>query len=429
MHYRETGSAAGDNGERLLDDACDDLSADILREIFFHAPTAMILVEPDSGQPIAASEQALALFGLAGRSADAIRVQEFWEDPDERQRFLAAVQQAPVRGWRIRMRGADGKGFWARVSARLLQLQGRPAVLSAVTDVSDMVAAEEVLHRTQQTLGTLLEASPFPLIVTRLDDGVIRYCNQKAADMFETPVSGLIGHTAPEFYVNRSDRASFIEKLRESGRIEGFIGRLRTSTGEPFWAMLSAHTLELNGEQVFMVAFADVSRQKAKEAELESLAFRDGLTNAYNRRYFMEALQAELARAERLGRQPCVALIDIDHFKELNDSHGHQAGDQVLKEFTALAQGMLRRSDVLARYGGEEFALMLPETRLAEAVVIVDRIRESTVHHVFGGEHRISISAGVAEAGAGSGGELLRTADTALYNAKRSGRNRVEAAP
>src|SRR5690606_21722171 len=179
------------------------------------------------------------LFGLAGQPAASIRMQDFWDDADERQRFLAAVRGDQVRGWRIRMRRSDDSRFWARVSARLVTINGRDAVLSAVTDVSDIVAAEEVLHRTQQTLSTLLEASPFPLIVTRLDNGVIRYCNQKAPDMFETPLSGLIGHTAPEFYVNPEDRISFVERLRENGRVEGFIASLRTQGGEPFWAMLN----------------------------------------------------------------------------------------------------------------------------------------------------------------------------------------------
>ncbi|HLT75913.1 MAG TPA: diguanylate cyclase [Ferrovibrio sp.] len=417
-----------DSGTRLLAEAYGDLSTDVLRELFFHAPTALILVDAASGCPVAASEQALALFGLAGQPAASIRMQDFWDDADERQRFLAAVRGDQVRGWRIRMRRSDDSRFWARVSARLVTINGRDAVLSAVTDVSDIVAAEEMLHRTQQTLSTLLEASPFPLIVTRLDNGVIRYCNQKAADMFETPLSGLIGHTAPEFYVNPEDRISFVERLRENGRVEGFIASLRTQGGEPFWAMLSAKTLELNGEPVFMVAFADVTRQKAKEEELATLAFRDSLTNAYNRRYFMEALQAELLRAERSGAYPAVAMIDIDHFKRLNDSRGHEAGDRVLKEFTALAQGMLRKSDVLARYGGEEFALMLPETTLADAVVIVDRIREATGAHTFSEEYRISISAGVAVARNICSAELIKAADAALYCAKREGRNRVKTA-
>src|SRR5690606_4408045 len=175
-------------------------------------------------------------------------------------------------------------------------------------DVSDTVAAEEVLNRTQKTLLTLLEASPYPLIVTRLDTGVIRYCNQKAADMFETPLSGLLGHTAPEFYVNPADRNAFVDKLRDVGKVEGFVAKLRTPNGQPFWAMLSAKTLELNGEPVFLVAFADVTHQKHKEEELEHLAFKDGLTNAYNRRYFVEAAQIELGRAERNRQQPAVAL-------------------------------------------------------------------------------------------------------------------------
>ncbi|HEX7029103.1 MAG TPA: diguanylate cyclase [Gammaproteobacteria bacterium] len=424
-------SRNGETGHYALRQSHLALSDDSLRDLFYLAPTAMLLTDLDEARPLAANQHALDLFRISNERTDSVMAAEFWEDAADRERFVKqAAAAGHVREYRARLRKADGKVFWGLVSATLIDHHGRRALMSSIADVSDTVAAEEVLNRTQKTLMTLLEAAPFPLIVTRLDNGMIRYCNQKAADMFETPLGGLLGHAAPEFYVNPADRTSFVEKLRSVGKVEGFIAQLKTPSGEPFWAMLSAKTLELNGEPVFLVAFADVTRQKHKEEELENLAFKDGLTNAYNRRYFVEAARIELGRAERNRQPPAVALIDLDHFKQVNDNFGHEVGDNVLQKFVALVRGMLRKTDILARYGGEEFVVLFPETDLETACDIADRIRATV------GEHRfptgttastITFSAGVAVAEPGEEcSALVARADELLYDAKRAGRNRIE---
>lgn len=180
-------------------------------------------------------------------------------------------------------------------------------------------------------------------------------------------------------------------------------------------------------------SFADVTRQKTKEEELESLAFKDVLTDAYNRRYFIEAAQIELARSARSERRPAIALLDIDHFKRVNDTWGHDTGDEVLREFAKVVGGLLRKPDILARYGGEEFAVLLPETDVATARDIIERIRGVVSNHIFGCKDAnvsVTFSAGIAssgEDGSSSYRMLLRAADRALYSAKRGGRNCIHA--
>ena len=401
------------------------LTDDVLRDIFYFAPTAMVLADIETARPIAANRHAFRLLGVPPDNGRDLRTSDFWDDTNERDEFIRQVLESGfVRGHRARLRRFNGEAFWARISSTRLEFEGKPAVMSSITDVSDAVAMEEVLHRTQQTLNTLLEAAPFPLVVTRLDTGVVRYCNRKAAELFEVAVTSLVGHTAPEFYVDPTDRTWFVDKLQETGSVEGFVALLKTGTGEPFWAILNARTLDLNGEPVFMVAFVDVTRQKKKEAELEHLAFMDGLTDAYNRRYFMEAGRLELARAERNGQQSSLALIDIDHFKRLNDTRGHDAGDQVLREFVTLVQSHLRKADVFARYGGEEFAILFPETDLETARGVLERIRAAVADHVFFADSRVTFSGGVVRAKAGDKlhAQML-AADRVLYEAKGAGRN------
>ncbi|RLB52583.1 MAG: GGDEF domain-containing protein [Deltaproteobacteria bacterium] len=164
--------------------------------------------------------------------------------------------------------------------------------------------------------------------------------------------------------------------------------------------------------------------------EIYRLTTVDGLTNVYNKRYFMENLEREMSRASRYDRQLSLLIFDIDHFKQINDTYGHLAGDHVLKRLAAVVMENIRREDFLARYGGEEFAIILPEIDRPNAVVMAEKIRrlvEASDFSFEGTEISLTISVGVAtiEDQASDAVDLIRQADGNLYQAKRSGRNKV----
>jgi diguanylate cyclase (GGDEF)-like protein len=163
------------------------------------------------------------------------------------------------------------------------------------------------------------------------------------------------------------------------------------------------------------------------------LMTRDGLTEAYNRQAFDQALGREAARAVRYERPLGLLLFDIDHFKAINDQYGHMAGDEVLRQLASLVSRNIRQEDVFARIGGEEFALLVPEGNLWACRDAAERLRElvETTPFEFEGQLlRITCSFGVAQLGReDASGELLRkSADERLYLAKGAGRNRVVAA-
>jgi diguanylate cyclase (GGDEF)-like protein len=183
------------------------------------------------------------------------------------------------------------------------------------------------------------------------------------------------------------------------------------------------------GRTIFKVLHGD-SVESAYHEEVFRLSTTDGLTQVLNRRYFMEQLGRELARARRYHRPLGLILLDVDHFKQVNDEHGHLAGDHLLKQLAALLRGNLRQEDLIGRYGGEEFVVALPEidgegaTRLAEKV---RRLVQDARPRFEEDEIPVTVSVGVtaladdmddAEA-------LLRAADERVYQAKRDGRNRV----
>jgi diguanylate cyclase len=167
-------------------------------------------------------------------------------------------------------------------------------------------------------------------------------------------------------------------------------------------------------------------------AELDQaslLAHNDYLTGALNRRGMEEALEREFSRSDRGGSAICIALMDVDHFKRLNDSLGHEAGDTALAHLAKVTRDALRPTDVLARYGGEEFVIILPETDLEEGKRVMARVQRELTRNFFLHKNErvlITFSAGVAERRAEETADLtLKRADMALYEAKHSGRNRV----
>ncbi len=165
--------------------------------------------------------------------------------------------------------------------------------------------------------------------------------------------------------------------------------------------------------------------------EIYRLTTIDGLTQAYNKRYFLETLARELNRAMRYDRALALAMFDIDHFKKINDTYGHLAGDHVLRELATLVTQAIRRDDVFSRYGGEEFSLIYPEVDLKGAALACEKVRSRVETHQFTFNNQnipVTISMGVRALVHGENVDathFIADADAKLYQAKQSGRNRV----
>jgi diguanylate cyclase (GGDEF)-like protein len=173
-------------------------------------------------------------------------------------------------------------------------------------------------------------------------------------------------------------------------------------------------------------------RMEESNELLMELAIRDGLTGLFNHRHFKEVLETELTRAARYKRPLCLIMMDVDHFKIYNDTHGHPAGDEVLRTLADLIKSRLRDVDSSARYGGEEFVALLPETDWKNGKIVAEDIRAQMENYPFKGREsqplgKVTVSFGVAEfpADAADAVSLIKKADEALYRAKDSGRNQV----
>jgi diguanylate cyclase (GGDEF)-like protein/PAS domain S-box-containing protein len=205
--------------------------------------------------------------------------------------------------------------------------------------------------------------------------------------------------------------------------------RYRHAWGHYVWVLITVSVVrDVQGGAIhFIKQVQDISERKERALQLEYLVDHDFLTGLYNRRWFERELAREVERASRYGTPGAVLLIDLDHFKDINDTLGHKAGDDLLKGVAGLLKRRARQADVLARLGGDEFALLLPQTPAAHAEIVADEIVKSLNRRMAanaGESVVITASVGVALSDGLTDTELLAYADLAMYEAKAAGRNR-----
>jgi diguanylate cyclase (GGDEF)-like protein/PAS domain S-box-containing protein len=288
---------------------------------------------------------------------------------------------------------------------------------------------EARLRHSEENMRMLFEVLPVVVVLTRLSDQRVLLTNPRANDLFEISGSDVVGVYAPDYWVNPADRERLRERLKKEGRVDNFEAELKTKGGRRFPALVSGQLLTFEGEPALLVSAVDVTEQKTVEARLRELATTDTLTGWPNRRHFLDMAANDFARAERYGRSISLAMIDIDHFKDVNDRHGHDAGDAVLRAIGDTFRRTLRKSDLPGRLGGEEFGIVFIETSAGEAAAVTERlaraVAETVVQH-DGAPISVTISAGVVERRPAETLEsALKRADDALYVAKNEGRNRV----
>jgi diguanylate cyclase (GGDEF)-like protein/PAS domain S-box-containing protein len=328
--------------------------------------------------------------------------------------------------------------FVARVIEASDRLRAERTLGQYRDHVDELTRVEQALRRSGENLRMVLGAAPVALVLTRLRDQHVVLANERCAALFEVPLADVVGQRTRDYYVTPEERDKVIGTLVEQGQLDAVLVRLRKRGGAEFWAEMSARIVEVDGQRCSLVGIFDVTAQKDLEEQLRALATLDSLTGAANRRHFVELAEREHERSLRAGSPLSLCLLDADHFKNINDHFGHVAGDHVLSAIAQAARCALRTSDVLGRLGGEEFALLLPDTDLAGALVVAERVRAAVAATEVQGREvrlagpqasiRVTVSVGVAERRGNEPIEpLLKRADRALYAAKDLGRDRVQA--
>jgi diguanylate cyclase (GGDEF)-like protein/PAS domain S-box-containing protein len=262
-------------------------------------------------------------------------------------------------------------------------------------------------------------------------EGIIHYASSSAQEQIGCAPELLVGQSAANL-VDPQDRVAVIaahrRALLQPGSVQKVEFRPLVSADAFEWCeMVTRALFDERGEPSGVVStIRDISRHKARQHALQQVAARDSLTGADSRRAFLDKLDSEIARAAT-GARSSLLLIDIDHFKSVNDRYGHGAGDQVLTAFVERLRPGLRGGDSIGRLGGEEFAILLADSDVRRSARVCERLRALAAEPVTVGPGQaisITFSAGlVALDGGADRSALLEAADKALYEAKHSGRN------
>lgn len=275
----------------------------------------------------------------------------------------------------------------------------------------------------------LLAETSTDIILNLNVNGTIRFVSPSIRQLGGYDPAELIGRDASVLIAPEhidEVRAAHVRTLAQRGEPVSYEYLGVTRSGALRWFETHARAI-FNGGRVdgTVSVIRDISARKAVEEQLAEDALTDPLTRLPNRRAFVQSLAQHRLRGD--ATPGCVALFDIDHFKRVNDTHGHAAGDCVLQNFAAVAARQLRGNDVIARLGGEEFAVLLPGADLQQAQAVCERVRKAVAEastHYGAATIRVTVSGGVALID-GEGEATLNAADEALYRAKTSGRNRL----
>jgi|GEM_PF-1667000 len=406
-----------------------------------------------------------------------------WVDPDERGEVVRQLKQnGEVRNMEARFRHKNGSVLYAQTSMRAFVYEGEMCLLTVATDISKQKAAEMIirqqnldLQRTMQELSASYEEveaiaedlreSQAKLIKAHEElqaqqeklaqseelyraifentgsasiiideDSVIRLANTEWSRLSAYRKEEIEGKMSIAEFIAPEDRErvmSYHFLRRTSPELSPSRYEFHFLKKDGGIGQVLCSTTMVPGTGRSIASLMDISEHKRLESELRTLATTDYLTGIYNRRTVMELGRQEFERARRYHEPLALLMMDIDHFKLVNDNHGHAAGDEALCSLVNSCIECLRGQDILGRMGGEEFLIILPHTGLAEAMQVAERLRAWVAEipiNYEGTPFRITVSLGVSQLEASDANieAVIRKADAAMYRAKQKGRNLVE---
>lgn len=332
----------------------------------------------------------------------------------------------------FRVRTAKGHLRMVLVSTVGITLDGVASLLICGMDMTHQNEIQEQLRDSERHFRRLFESMQD--VYYRTDaHGVVQHVGPGVRRVLGYEPHEIEGHTAESYYPHSSDRDAFKAAILAHGEVSDFPGQMVRKDGTVIDISISSHALfDHNGAFAGVEGmYRDVTQRKNLERELHRLATTDMLTGMANRRSFLEVAEAAFQRAQESQLPLTLLMLDLDHFKSINDRFGHLEGDRVLAEFARATKHQLRATDTMGRLGGEEFGLLLPQTTSTEGADIASRILEAiralSLTDSTGQHYGITTSVGLGTLSPGDRSlhELLDRADQALYLAKHRGRNQL----
>ncbi|MEF8833713.1 MAG: sensor domain-containing diguanylate cyclase [Halofilum sp. (in: g-proteobacteria)] len=402
----------------------------LYQRIFEHHPTSQMLVDAHSGEILHANEAAVDLFGGSTARLVETRLPQLIED-------LSDPGGAPIQ---CRLAATPlplqvclhiaGRG-WCHIEIEGTRIEAdseQPLLHVTVRDITERIRTERALRDFEE----IFEDVPVPFYRAAAGaSGRFLRVNPALVRLFEADsAEQLLKLEIASLYVDPDERVRFSNTLIRDGEVMSYELRMRTVKGREIRTADTAfHHLDESGNPVFDGALEDITRRRELEEELSYQARYDKLTDLANRRHCEATLQTETERSDRYGQPLSALLIDIDHFKRINDERGHAEGDRVLEWIAKVLRNRVRETDLAGRWGGEEFVVLLPSTPATKAHRLAEELRRAVTEAPDSGLTPVTISVGYAGYARGEGNaRFMQRLDRALYAAKGEGRNRVIAA-
>lgn len=398
------------------------------RLMFLENRAVMLLIDPNDGTIRDASEGACQYYGYSLSELTAMKISDINTlSKSEIAVELRRAKEGLKNHFIFRHRLSSGEIRDVEVYSNPISLGGQEFLFSVIHDITERTRIEEQYRLLFERTGTGMAVLE--------PDGTLSLVNRTFTQLAESDESEIIGHFFLEGVaeVDRTRMHEYhLKRIRGEDVPDTYEFQFKSLKGRQGWALLNLTFLPDSGQT--LVSVIDITEHKRLEDELRYLSNHDPLTNLYNRRALRKQLTEEIQRADRYKHALSVFMLDIDYFKPINDTLGHQAGDEILRSLAKKLESSIRVTDYASRYGGEEFVVLLPETSLTKAAELAERLRIEISDHSISirdnKEHNITVSIGVSTYPdhGDSWEDLLNAADSAMYTAKAAGRNCVRVA-
>lgn len=410
-------------------------SEDRLRAIFNSVQDGIILAEAQTRRFLMVNASICRMLGYSPDELINVGVEGI--HPEESLPYVLSEFDRLAKGEigvapNLPMKRKDGTVFYADANSGPIVINGVACLVGVFRDVSERRQGQLALSESEALFRTTFDTVQEGIILADAETRRFRMANDSICRMLGYSREELLELGVEDIHPEE-DIANVVHQIERQIKREISLAPnlpVKRKDGTVFYADINATPMQVKGGAFLVGVFRDITeRNRAEQAE--ELARRDSLTGLYNHRTFYSLLKDEIVRTQRFKRPVSLLMLDIDHFKHVNDTYGHQAGDAILKELSALLLKRARAVDRVCRYGGEEFMVILPETDAAMAMQIAERLLAAVGCQPFdiNGEKTISITVSIGVATylqqVDSLEALVKAADDALYAAKEGGRNRV----
>ncbi|MGE5391733.1 MAG: diguanylate cyclase [Deltaproteobacteria bacterium] len=403
-------------------------------QLFQSSRSIMLMVDPENGKIMDANAAACAFYGYNYRRLTTMRMTTISQDPpNEVMKSALEADNEQNNHFETRHKLANGEIRDVEVFSNPVDFGDKRYLFSIIHDVTERKQAQEALKYSENLYRTIFQATGTASIIVD-NDTTILLANDEFAKLSGYSREEIEKKMSWTKFVVPEDLERMVNYHRERRKSQVGVPikyefRFVNRSGQIFTCINTIGMVP--GSKRSIASVMDITERKMLENQLRILATTDPLTGAYNRRTFFELGAAEFARSLRYRHGMSVLMMDIDHFKLVNDKYGHNVGDVALSTLVANCMSILRGIDILGRLGGEEFSIILPHTSGKEAMLAAERLRQVIEKSIMESDNAvffITVSIGVSEIKPDdlTIDDILKRADHALYKAKNNGRNRVE---